>query len=503
MGRGGGEAVVMKDVVKVYPDGTVALRGVSLRVRSGEIHGLLGENGAGKTTLMRILYGEIRPSRGEVKVFGRRVSFKGPWDAIREGICMVYQHFSLVPSFTVLENLTLSMSSIRRASASEVAERAREIMERTGLKVPLSEAVESLAVGVQQRVEILKALMRDARILILDEPTSVLTPVEVRELFNTLRRLKELGITVILITHKLREVKEVTDTVTVLRRGRVAGVVRTPDVSEAELAKMMVGREVVLKVSRRPRKPGGAVLEVRDLWVRGERGVMAVKGVTLSVREGEILGIAGVQGNGQRELAEALAGLRRVEKGRVLLMGRDITNRPPSEIYMMGLAYIPDSRSVGLIMELNLVNNSILTRLKRFLGRGSRVLWGRALSFTNRVVKEFNVVVESVRTPVRYLSGGNQQKVMVGREVASGPKVIVASEPTHGLDVGATEYIRNLLVRLRDEGRAVVLISTDLDEILQLSDRVAVMYEGRVMAVGRPEEFTLERLGLLMGGVSA
>jgi len=495
--------IEMENIVKVYPDGTVALRGVDLIVRKGEIHGLLGENGAGKTTLMRILYGEIKPSRGEIKIYGKRVHFRGPWDAIKAGIGMVYQHFSLVSSFTVLENLALAMSSITKISVSEVRKRAEELMDKIGFKVPLDARVESLAVGIQQRVEILKALMRNARILILDEPTSVLTPIEVEELFKTLKRLKEMGITVIFITHKLKEVKVITDTITVLRRGKVVGVVKTSDASEADLARMMVGREVILEIKKKPAKEGKTILSIENLHVRDDRGLLAVKGVTLDLREGEILGLAGVQGNGQREFAEAIVGLRRVEKGKITYMGEDITNKPTSEIYMKGIAYIPDSRAIGLVLEMDLLNNSILTRLKSFLGFGKKILWNKAKEFSYKVIKEFNVMAESIKTPIKYLSGGNQQKVLVGREVATEPKVIIAAEPTHGLDVGATEYIRSLLVKLRDSGKAILLISTDLDEILQLSDRIAVIYEGKIMAIGRPEEFTRERLGLLMGGVNA
>ena len=495
-------AVEMRGITKIYPDGVIALRGVDLAVRRGEIHGLLGENGAGKTTLMRILYGEIRPTRGTVRVFGRPVRFRGPWDAMREGIFMVYQHFSLIPSFTVLENLVLAASSMTRARVEDVEDRAREVMEELGLKVPLDARVETLSVGVQQKVEILKALMRNARILILDEPTSVLTPTEVEELMRLLKRLREAGITIIFITHKLKEAKAITDTITVLRKGRVVGSVRTADVGEVDLAKMMVGREVVLRLAeKKPARPGDVILRVEDIWVRDDRGLLAVRGASLELREGEILGIAGVAGNGQKELVEAIVGIRPVEKGRVLYLGEDITGLPPSKVYERGVAYIPDSRAIGLVLDLDVVHNSVLTRLASFLGRGGRVLWDRARAFSSKVVEEFGVVISSLRTPVKYLSGGNQQRLMVGREVAARPNVIIAFEPTHGLDVAATEYIRSLLLQLRDEGKAILLVSTDLDEVLQLSDRVAVMYEGEVMATGRPEEFTLEELGLLMGGV--
>jgi len=495
-------AVEMRNVWKVYPDGTIALRGVDFTVNKGEIHGLLGENGAGKTTLMRILYGEIRPSKGLIKVFGKRVNFKGPWDAVKTGIGMVYQHFSLIPSFTVLENLYLSLTSLKRnISLDYVRKLAEEIMSKVGFDIPLDAKVEDLAIGVQQRVEILKTLMRDARVIILDEPTSVLTPIEVEELFKTLTRLKKLGITIIFISHKLKEVKRVTDRITVLRRGKVVGVVNTKDVNEVDLARMMVGREVFLKLKKTLVSPKESILAIENLWVRDDRGLDAVRGISLILRKGEILGIAGIQGNGQKELAEAIAGLRPVIKGRILLENEDITNLPPYLRYRKGLSYIPDSRSIGLILDLNVVSNSILTRLRDFVGRGTSILWGKAREFAGSLTRRFNVIVESLNTPVKYLSGGNQQKLMVGREVATLPKVIVASEPTHGLDVSATEYIRSLLIKLRDMGVAILLISSDLDEILQLSDRIAVIYEGRIMAIGKPQDFTLEKLGLLMGGV--
>ncbi len=492
-------AVEMRGIVKVYPDGTVALRGVDLIVRRGEIHALLGENGAGKTTLMRILYGEIRPTKGSIKVFGESVSFRSPWDAMRRGIAMVYQHFSLVPTFTVFENLFLALSSIRRTTISEVRRRAEELMKRLSMEIPLDATVEDLPVGVQQRVEILKALLLGARILILDEPTSVLTPIEVEGLFKTLRKLREDGVTVIFITHKLREVKAIADRVTVLRRGRVVGVVDAASVSEAQLARMMVGREVFLRIEKPSRESGEPVLRIEDLWVRDDRGLFAVRGISLEVREGEILGIAGVQGNGQRELAEAIAGLRPVEKGRIVLSGVEVTELTPSQRYKLGLAYVPDSRAVGLIHEMNVVENSILTSFRSFSSYGL-IAFHRAQEFAKHVIKSFEIVTPSLFAKVKYLSGGNQQKLMIGRDVARSPRVLVVCEPTHGLDVGATEYVRKLLIRLRNEGKAVLLISTDLDEVLGLSDRIAVIHGGRIVAIGRPQDFTLEQLGLLMGG---
>jgi len=492
-------AVEMRGIVKVYPDGVVALRGVDLVVRRGEIHGVLGENGAGKTTLMRILYGEIRPTRGKILVFGEEVSFRSPLDAIRRGIAMVYQHFALIPTLTVLENLFIAVSAIRKTSITQVRRQAEELSKRLGMEIPLDAVVEDLPIGVQQRVEILKALLLGAKILILDEPTSVLTPIEVEPLFNMLRKLREEGVTVIFITHKLREVKTLANRITILRKGRVVGAVDADRVSEAELAKMMVGREVFLKIGKTYREPGPTLLRIEDLWVRDDRGLYAVRGVSLEVRAGEIVGIAGVQGNGQRELAEAIAGMRRAEKGRILLADRDVTELPPIERYRMGLAYIPDSRAVGLIYEMNVAENSILTSLHSFSRSGMLVLDG-VESFAKRVVEAFEIVTPSIFTRVRYLSGGNQQKLMIGRDVARAPQILIVCEPTHGLDVNATEYVRKLLISLRDEGKAILLISSDLEEVLSLSDRIAVMYSGRIVAIGKPQDFTAEQLGLLMGG---
>lgn len=496
-------AVEMEDIVKVYPDGVVALRGVTLRVEEGEIHGLLGENGAGKSTLMRILYGEIKPTEGRIKLFGREVNFSGPWDAIRHGVGMVYQHFTLVPTFTVLENLYLALLPLNPdITPEEVRKLAEKKMEETGLRVPLGEVVENLPIGVQQRVEIIKALLQNAKILALDEPTSVLTPIEVEELFKTLRELKKEGITIIFITHKLKEVKEITDRVTVMRRGEVVGTVNTGEVSEKDLARMMVQREVVMSLQKSPANPGEVVFRVENLKVRDEAGIEAVKGVTLELREGEVLGIAGVQGNGQRELAEALAGIRLPHDGRIIFEGRDVTSLGAAERYKLGIAYVPDSRKVGLVGDMKIVENVILTNLPRVTSSG-RIMWDAAESLSEEVIKRFDVVAPSVKAPIKHLSGGNQQKVMVGREIVREPKVFIVAEPTQGLDIGATEFIRRTILNLRDSGKAVLLISTDLDEVLQLSDRIAVIYEGRIMAVGRPEEFTLERLGLLMGGVDA
>ncbi len=490
--------VQMKDIVKIYPDGTVALRGVDFEVRRGEIHGLLGENGAGKTTLMKILSGLLRPTSGEIYIAGKKVSFKSASEALKHGIGMVHQHLALVPAFTAYENIVLGLSG-REASR----ERIEKLMEETGLKVPLDVLVEDLPFGVRQRIEIIKMLYRNVDILILDEPTTNLTPIETKELFHTLRELKKRGKTIIFITHKLREVLEVTDRITVLRRGKVVGRTETTKATPEMLAKMMVGREVVMKIEKKPAKPGEPVLIVKDLWVKNDLGEWAVKGLSFAVCSGEIFGIAGVEGNGQTELVEAITGLRRVEKGQVILMGKDVTNKSPSELYRLGLSHIPEDRhKLGLVLDMTVSENSILGihRLRKFLGRLLNLKWRVIDKHAREIIKRFEIVAPGTRAPVRSLSGGNQQKLVVGRELSKSPQVIVAAQPTRGLDVAATEYIRKLLIKMRDEGKAVLLVSADLDEILQLSDRMAVMYEGEFMGIAKPEELTEERIGLMMGG---
>ncbi len=496
---GAGETVVlMKDIVKVYPDGTIALRGVSFELRRGEIHCLLGENGAGKTTLMKILAGILRPTSGEIYVRGRRVSFKSAAEALRNGIGMVQQHLALVPVMTVYENLVLGLS--RLPSREEI----EELMRQTGLRVPLEAPVESLSFGVRQRAEILKMLLRRVDVLILDEPTTNLTPQEVRVLFETLRRLKREGKSIVFVSHKLREVMEIADRITVLRKGRLVGTIYAGEASPEKLARMMVGREVVLRIEKPPAKPGEPALVVENLWVRSDLGEWAVKGVSLEVRRGEILGLAGVEGNGQRELVEAITGLRRAEKGRVVLLGKDATNWPPSRLYREGLSHIPEDRAaLGLVLDMSVAENSVLGmhRWKEFTSLLGRLVYGSVYRHAKRIVEEFEIVAPSLDTPARHLSGGNQQKLVAGRELSKKPAVIVAAQPTRGLDVAATEYIRRLLVELRSQGKAVLLVSSDLDEVLQLSDRVAVIYEGRIMGVVRPEEASIEEIGLMMGGV--
>ncbi len=494
------QVVSMKNITKIYPDGVVALRDVDFNLYDGEIHALLGENGAGKTTLMRILYGEIKPTRGEIWVWGRRVEFRSPRDALSEGIAMVYQNFTLIPNFTVLDNIYLAASSIMKTSRDDIAEKLSNLMKELNFRIPLNSIVEELPVGLQQKIEILKALIMGAKILILDEPTSVLSPLESKALFDLLRSLKSKGVTIVLITHKLREVKALADRVTVLRKGRVVGVFNVGDVSERELAKLMVGGDIEFTVQRVRRPVGDVALRVEDLHVRDDRGVMRVKGVTFEVRYGEIVGIAGVQGNGQKELLEAIAGLRSIDRGRVIINGVDVTSTPPAARRRMGLAYIPDSRVEGLALTMSITENTIMSVLDRFLGRVRSIKWGLAERYASNVTKEFNIVYRSLWDPVLYLSGGNQQRLMVGRELSATPRILLAHEPTQGLDVASANIVRSKLLELRERGSAILLASSDLEEVLGLSDRVLVIFDGRIVGEGDPSDFDEEKLGLLMGG---
>jgi len=486
----------MRDIVKVYPDGTKALKGVTIKVYEGEILGLLGENGAGKTTLMKILFGMLKPTKGKIFLRGREVRFKSPADAIASGIGMVHQHFTLVEVFNALENIILGMEGHGLFSKIDVESARRKLqrlMDELNFQVPLDVPVEKLPVGTQQRIEILKMLYRDVDILILDEPTAVLTPIEVRELFAVLRKLKAQGKTIIFISHKLNEVMEITDRVTVIRKGEVVGTVKTSEATPQLLARMMVGRDVVLRIEKPPKEPGEVVFRVENLWVKGDRGEDAVRGLTFEVRAGEIFGIAGVEGNGQSELIEAIAGLRKVEKGKVYLKDVDITGKKPRELYDMGMAHIPEDRThMGLILEMTVMENSILGMhwRKEFSKGFGLINWGRVEQHSNGLIKEFEIVAPGTRAPVKSLSGGNQQKLIVAREVSKRPEFIIAAQPTRGVDVASTEYIRNYLVKLRNEDKAVLLVSADLDEVLQLSDRMAIMYEGQFMGIVKPDEVT-------------
>ncbi len=497
-----GEPLVrMEGIVKRFP-GVLANDHVDFELLPGEIHALLGENGAGKTTLMNILYGIYQPDEGQIFVKGRRVRIRSPRDAIRLGIGMVHQHFLLVDKHTVAENLAMGYAKSFLNPLREVKARIRDFTERYGIQVDPDAYIWQLSVGEQQKVEIVKALYAGADILILDEPTSVLTPQEARDLFNVLRRMREDGKGIVFITHKLSEVFEVADRVTVMRRGKVVGTLRVEEATKEALARMMVGRDVVFELERTPGRPGEPVLEVRDLTVLGDRGREAVRGVSFEVREGEIFGIAGVAGNGQRELVQAIVGLRRVKSGSVRVTGVDATNRSPREIAELGVGHIPEERlKFGIVPDMSVAENSVLKSYYRPPYRKGLLLdYGEIRRTAESLINEYEIAVPSPDTRARLLSGGNMQKLIVGREIRRDPKLIVASNPTFGLDVGATEYIRKLLLRKRDERKAILLVSGDLDEVIQLSDRIAVMFEGRFVGIVRPEEVTREEIGLMMSG---
>jgi simple sugar transport system ATP-binding protein len=479
---------------------------VDLTVRDREIHAVVGENGAGKTTLMNILYGLIHPDEGEIRIDGVPVRIRGPRDAIAAGIGMVHQHFQLVPVMSVAENVVLGQEPGRITLDRAAADReVRELSQRFGLLVDPTARVETLPVGIQQRVELLKILFRGSRLLIFDEPTAVLTPQETDELFEILRGLVAGGKTVILITHKLNEVMAISERVSVLRQGRNAAVLETAHTSPAEIARAMVGREVLLRVERDVARVGAERLRLEGLRAESDRGLPALAGVDLAVRAGEIVGIAGVSGNGQSELAEVIAGLRPVSGGHVYLEGIDVRAQSAAERRANGLAYIPEDRHArGLVLPFEVKDNLILGSQSRppFAIHGQRneaAVEARA----ERLIEQFDIRPPDPAVPAASLSGGNQQKVVVARELAEHPKVLVAAEPTRGLDVGATEFIHAELVHQRDEGLAILLISSELDEIFSLSDTIAVIYQGRIVETLPGATADRERVGLLMAGGSA
>ncbi len=480
----------------------VANDGIDLVVEPGEVHCLLGENGAGKSTLMNVLYGLYQPDEGEIAVDGRPVHFDGPGDALAAGIGMVHQHFMLIPVFTVTENVVLGHEEVtggfldRRRARDQVVEVSR----RYRLDVPPDALVGDLPVGVQQRVEILKALTRDAKVLILDEPTAVLTPQEVDELLDIVRRLRDGGTGVLFISHKLREVKALADRITVLRRGRIVGTA-SPDASAAELAALMVGRQVKLEVDKGAANPGEPVLQLEDLRVLDPNGTVLVDGVSLAVRAGEIYAIAGVQGNGQTELTEALVGLVRPDSGRIVLDGIDITGSDTDDVLAAGVGYVPEDRMHdGLVGPFSVAENLVLDLYDRPpYGRGLTLDLGAVQRNAAERVAEFDVRTSGVDAAASTLSGGNQQKVVLARELSRPLRLLVVAQPTRGLDVGSMEFVHRRIVRERDRGTAVVLVSTELDEVIGLADRIAVMYRGRIIGE-LPGGASAADIGLLMAG---
>jgi ABC-type uncharacterized transport system ATPase subunit len=497
-------ALSVKGITKHFP-GVLANDRVDLDLYKGEIHALLGENGAGKTTLMNVIYGLYQPDEGDIYLDSQRIEIQSPRDAISHGIGMVHQHFMLIPVFTVAENIMLGSEEVRRGvlDRRSVAGKVRELSHQYGLDVDPDAYVHELPVGVQQRVEIVKALYRNSEILILDEPTAVLTPQEAEDLFRIIRELAARGVSIIFITHKLKEVLSVADRITVMRSGQVVGTVRPAETDQAQLAAMMVGREVLLQVEKGPAHPAENVLIVNDLHVSDDRGVEVVRGVSFAVQAGEVLGIAGVQGNGQTELIEALTGLREAHAGSVFVLDVDVTNKPPRPIIEAGVGHVPEDRQrYGLVMPYPVTDNLVLCSYYRppFARRGV-MDHGAIDDNARRLVREFDVRTPSPYVPAAKLSGGNQQKVIVARELSRSVQLLIANQPTRGLDVGSIEYIHKTIVSMRDEGGAVLLVSAELDEIMSLADRIAVMYRGRILDVLPVEEATREGLGLLMAGV--
>jgi general nucleoside transport system ATP-binding protein len=479
---------------------------IDLTVEPGEIHALLGENGAGKSTLMNVLYGLLQPDEGEILVDGVATKIHRPSDAIAAGIGMVHQHFMLVPVFTVADNVMLGTERtrgfLRFLNHGAARKLVLDVSRRYGLPVNPDAVIEDLPVGVQQRVEIVKALTRDVDLLILDEPTAVLTPQETDELLDVMRRLKEAGKSIVFITHKLREVKAIADRITVIRRGSVVGTAR-PDASEDDLATMMVGRAMQLQVVKQPATPGDTVLTIRGLTVADERGHLAVDNVDLEVRAGEVLGLAGVQGNGQTELVEAIMALRPAARGDVAVAGKSLAGRTTAQILAAGIGYIPEDRSVdGLVREFTVAENLVLDVYhQRPYASGLALHHDAIAASADKLVRDYDIRTPSPTAMVSTLSGGNQQKVIVAREVSRPLKVLVAAQPTRGVDVGSTQFIHGQVIAARDAGSAVLLVSSELDEIVALADRIAVMYRGKVLAIVDADA-PREQLGLLMAGVT-
>lgn len=502
------EAIIqMKGIVKRFP-GVLANDGIDFDLFPGEVHTLLGENGAGKTTLMNILYGLYQPDEGEILVKGRRVHFASAQDAIRNGLEMVHQHFQLVKTFSVAENIILGQPSSRgplREDKKKVRQRIKKISDQFGLDVDPNAEIWQLSVGEQQRVEILKALYRGADVLILDEPTAVLTPQEASELLTIIKELLvKHGRAIIFISHKLNEVLTISDRITILRDGRAVGTVypKAEHIDQADLARMMVGREVFLNIPKQPREAGEVRLAIEDLWVRDDRGLPAVRGINLEVRAGEILGLAGVAGNGQRELEEALRGLRPIESGRIFINGQETTHCRPFDIIALDMAHVPADRyERGMLDDVTIAENLILEKFwrapyTRHFFLNYKAIWETA----RRLIEQYDVRAPSIRTPAGKLSGGNAQKMILAREISLNPRFLLAAQPTRGLDISAIEYIHRSLLAQRDRGVAILLISIELEEVFSLSDRIAVIYEGQIMGIVPGGKAHIKEVGLMMAG---
>ena len=497
--------IEMLGIRKEFP-GIVANDDIYLRVEEGEIHAILGENGAGKSTLMSILFGLYKADKGVIKVRGKEVSIKSPNDAYALGIGMVHQHFQLVHNFTVAENIILGKEGGFVYDIKKASRKIKEISERYGLQIEPDMVIEDITVGMQQRVEILKMLYRDADILIFDEPTAVLTPQEIDELIEIMKNLAKEGKSIILITHKLDEIKRTAKRCTVIRRGKFIGEVDVATTSAQEMAAMMVGRPVSFVVEKEKREPGEVMLEVKDLNVKNNKGVLGVKDFSLAIRSGEIVGIAGVDGNGQTELVEAITGLRKIESGSVLFKGEDITSLSIKDRNDRGLGHIPEDRQKrGLVLGAPLTTNMVIKDFDRPPFSRKGLLNQEAIrEYSASIVKEFDVRSgEGIDSLAGKLSGGNQQKAIIGREVTKDPDVLIAVQPTRGLDVGAIEFIHKALVTQRDKGKAVLLVSFELDEIFNLSDRIAVINAGRLVDIVKTEDTDVHKVGLMMAGIKS